>query len=66
MEYIGIDFSVGDDCIAIKSGKLYLGKVLNKPSKNFIIKNCSMKYGHGGVVIGSEMSGGVENINIEK
>ena len=66
VEYIGIDFSVGDDCIAIKSGKLYLGKVLNKPSKNFIIKNCSMKYGHGGVVIGSEMSGGVENINIEK
>lgn len=66
VEYIGIDFSVGDDCIAIKSGKSYLGKVLNKPSKNFIIKNCSMKYGHGGVVIGSEMSGGVENINIEK
>lgn len=66
VEYIGIDFSVGDDCIAIKSGKLYLGKKLNKPSKNFLIKNCSMKYGHGGVVIGSEMSGGVNNINIEK
>ena len=43
-----------------------LGKKLNKPSKNFLIKNCSMKYGHGGVVIGSEMSGGVNNINIEK
>ena len=66
VEYIGIDFSVGDDCIAIKSGKLYLRKKLNKPSKNFLIKNCSMKYGHGGVVIGSEMSGGVNNINIEK
>ena len=66
VEYIGIDFSVGDDCIAIKSGKLYLGKKLNKPSKNFLIKNCSMKYGHGGAVIGSEMSGGVNNINIEK
>lgn len=66
VEYIGIDFSVGDDCIAIKSGKLYLGRVLNKPSKNFYIKHCSMKYGHGGVVIGSEMSGGVENVHIEK
>ncbi len=66
VEYIGIDFSVGDDCIAIKSGKLYLGRVLNKPSKNFYIRHCSMKYGHGGVVIGSEMSGGVENVHIEK
>ena len=43
VEYIGIDFSVGDDCIAIKSGKLYLGRVLNKPSKNFYIRHCSMK-----------------------
>lgn len=66
VQYIGIDFSVGDDCIAIKSGKLYLGQKLKRPSENFIIRNCIMKYGHGGVVIGSEMSGGVKNINIEK
>ena len=66
VEYIGIDFSVGDDCIAIKSGKLYLGEKLKTPSENFQIRNCLMKYGHGGVVIGSEMSGGVKNINIEK
>ena len=39
---------------------------MNKPSKNFYIRHCSMKYGHGGVVIGSEMSGGVENVHIEK
>lgn len=66
VEYIGIDFSVGDDCIAIKSGKLYLGERLKTPSENFQIRNCLMKYGHGAVVIGSEMSGGVKNINIEK
>lgn len=66
VEYVGIDFSVGDDCIAIKSGKLYLGEKLHTPSENFNIRNCLMKYGHGGVVIGSEMSGGVKNINIEK
>ena len=66
VEYLGIDFSVGDDCIAIKSGKLYLGEKLKTPSENFLIKHCHMKYGHGGVVIGSEMSGGVKNILIEK
>ena len=63
---IGVDFSVGDDCIAIKSGKLYMGQKLKTPSQNFNIRNCSMKYGHGGVVLGSEMSGGTNNIMIEK
>lgn len=65
LKCMGVEFSVGDDCIAIKSGKLYLGTVLNKPTKNFLIKHCLMKYGHGGLVIGSEMAGGAENIRIE-
>lgn len=59
---LGVDFSVGDDCIAIKSGKLYLGKKLKTPSENIIIRNCHMKFGHGAIVIGSEMAGGIKNI----
>jgi polygalacturonase len=43
-----------------------MGKRLKTPSQNFNIRNCSMKYGHGGVVLGSEMSGGINNIMIEK
>ncbi|GAU75738.1 glycoside hydrolase family 28 protein [Fusibacter sp. 3D3] len=66
VDIIGVDFSVGDDCIAIKSGKLYMGMRYQKPSENFNIRNCIMKHGHGAVVIGSEMSGGVKNINVEK
>lgn len=66
VEIIGIDFSVGDDCIAIKSGKIYMGRKYKKSSQNLIIRNCEMKYGHGAVVVGSEMAGGVKNVFIEK
>ncbi|SCY32971.1 glycoside hydrolase family 28 protein [Alkaliphilus peptidifermentans] len=62
VDIIGVDFSVGDDCIAIKSGKLYIGARLKTPSENIIIRNCHMKFGHGGIVIGSEMAGGVKNV----
>lgn len=63
---LGVHFSVGDDCIAIKSGKIYLGKKLKTPSKNIVIRNCSMNYGHGAVVIGSEMAGGVKNVDVSR
>lgn len=63
---LGVDFSVGDDCIALKSGKLYLGKKLKASTNNVIIRNCHMKYGHGGIVIGSEMAGGIKNIYAHK
>ncbi len=63
---IGVNFSVGDDCIAIKSGKLYMGKRLKRPSERFVIRNCRMRHGHGAVVIGSEMSGGVRDIKVSK
>lgn len=66
VEIIGVEFSVGDDCIAIKSGKLYMGKKLKRPSSNFVIRNCMMKYGHGAIVLGSEMAGGVKNIEISQ
>jgi polygalacturonase len=55
-------FDTGDDCIAIKSGRNEDGRRINKPSENIIIENCRMKEGHGGVVIGSEVSGGVKNV----
>lgn len=56
--------SVGDDCITIKSGKDRSGRQINVPAENYTITNCTMLRGHGGVVIGSEMSGGVKNIVI--
>ena len=55
-------FSNGDDCIAIKSGKNEDGRRVGVPSKNIIVEDCKMRDGHGGVVIGSETSGGVENV----
>jgi len=56
--------SVGDDCITIKSGKDLPGRTKNVPAENYTITNCTMLSGHGGVVIGSEMSGGVRKIAI--
>jgi len=56
--------SVGDDCITIKSGKDVPGRTMAIPAENYTITNCTMLSGHGGVVIGSEMSGGVKKITI--
>jgi polygalacturonase len=58
-------FNTGDDCIAIKSGRNADGRRINIPSENIIIQNCKMADGHGGVVIGSEISGGVRNVFAE-
>jgi polygalacturonase len=55
---------VGDDCITIKSGRDKDGRTWNKPCENITITNCTMLAGHGGVVIGSEMSGGVKKVTI--
>jgi len=56
------DFSTGDDCIAIKSGRNDDGRRVNVPSENIVIQDCRMNDGHGGVVIGSEVSGSVRNV----
>jgi polygalacturonase len=56
--------SVGDDCITIKSGKDLPGRTKATPAENYTITNCTMLSGHGGVVIGSEMSGDVKKITI--
>jgi unsaturated rhamnogalacturonyl hydrolase len=61
----GCVFDTGDDCIAIKSGRNNDGRRLGTPSENLIIRHCTMKDGHGGVVIGSEISGGCRNVFAE-
>jgi polygalacturonase len=57
-------FDVGDDAICIKSGKDADGRKRGKPTENLVIKNCIVYHGHGGVTIGSEMSGGVKNVYV--
>jgi len=59
-------FDTGDDCIALKSGRNADGRRLHAPIENVIIRDCQMRDGHGGVVIGSEISGGARNIFAER
>lgn len=56
--------SVGDDCITLKSGRDLQARKLGWANENITITNCTMLAGHGGVVIGSEMSGGVKKVVI--
>lgn len=65
VDIIGVHFSVGDDCIAVKSGKIYMGAKFKTPCENMIIRNCLMEKGHGAVTIGSEMAGGVKNLLVK-
>jgi len=59
-------FDTGDDCIALKSGRNADGRRLHAPVENVIVRDCDMRDGHGGVVIGSEISGGARNIFAEE
>lgn len=58
-------FNTGDDCIAIKSGRDADGRRVGIPSKNIIVQKCKMIDGHGGVVMGSEITAGVNNVFVE-
>jgi len=58
------NFDVGDDAICIKSGKDKEGRDRGVPTENLIVKNCVVYHGHGGVTVGSEMSGGVNNMHV--
>ncbi|HUG10454.1 MAG TPA: glycosyl hydrolase family 28 protein, partial [Opitutaceae bacterium] len=58
-------FDTGDDCIAIKAGRNGDGRRVNVPSENIVIRRCVMKDGHGGVVLGSECTGGIRNVFVE-
>ena len=62
----GCVIDVNDDCIAIKSGKDEDGRRVNRPSENIIVEKCQFNYGHGGVSMGSEMSGGIRNVEIRE
>lgn len=61
----GCVFNTGDDCIAIKSGRNRDGRRVNVPTDGVIVRNCQMKDGHGGVSIGSEVSGGIRNVFVD-
>lgn len=58
------DIDVNDDCIAIKSGKDEDGRRVNRPAEDILIEKCRLLYGHGGVSMGSEMSGGIRKVEI--
>ncbi len=66
VKIIGVRFSVGDDCIALKSGKIYIGSTFKKPCNDVIIRNCFMNEGHGAIVLGSEAGAGLTNLLIER
>lgn len=61
----GVHFTLGDDCIALKSGKIYMGRKYNVPSENIQIRRCIMENGHGAVTLGSEMSAGIYGVTVE-
>lgn len=63
---LGVYFSVGDDCIAIKSGKIYMGRKHKIPTSNMIIRQCCMRDGHGAVTVGSEIAAGVNDVHIRE
>ena len=58
-------FDTGDDCIAIKSGRDTDGRRVGVPSQNIIIRDCTMRDGHAGTAIGSEISGSCSNVFVE-
>lgn len=65
VEIVGVHFSLGDDCIAVKSGKIYMGAKYKRPSDNIHIYQCLMENGHGAVTLGSEIAGGITNMTVE-
>ena len=62
VEITGCLFSVGDDCIAVKSGKISVGAKYKVPSSNLRIRQCCMRDGHGSITLGSEMAAGIRNL----
>lgn len=62
---INSTFDVGDDAICLKSGKDADGRKRGRPTENVIVNNCKVFQGHGGFVVGSEMSGGVRNVSVK-
>lgn len=65
VEIVGVYFSLGDDCIAVKSGKIYMGAKYRVPSSNINIRQCCMRDGHGSVTLGSEMAAGINKLTVK-
>ena len=66
VDIVGCRFSVGDDCIAIKSGKLGPEAEAHWPAIQHTIRNCMMAFGHGAIVLGSEISGGIKALSVSQ
>ena len=66
VKIIGCRFSVGDDCVAIKSGKLPLYRECPAAATRHTIRNCLMSFGHGAVTLGSEISGGIRELSVSQ
>jgi polygalacturonase len=60
----GVKFTLGDDCVAVKSGKIWAANAYKTPCKNVEISHCLMQNGHGAVTIGSEMAAGIYGVNV--
>lgn len=63
---IGCRFSTGDDCIAIKANKIDLARKYKRSASKHTVRNCYMRHGHGAVVLGSEIAGGVKDLSVSK
>ena len=61
---IGCRYSVGDDCVAIKAGKIDMGRKYQTPADRHVIRNCLMEFGHGAVTLGSELAAGCRNLSV--
>ena len=61
---IGCRFSVGDDCVAIKSGKIDMARKYKTGAVRHVVRNCLMEFGHGGVTLGSELAAGVRELSV--
>ena len=61
---IGCRYSVGDDCVAIKAGKIDMGRKHRTPADHHVIRNCLMEFGHGAVTLGSELAAGCRNLSV--
>ena len=65
VEVVGVYISVGDDCIAVKAGKIYMGRKYKRACEDLVIRQCCMRDGHGSITIGSEMAGGVRRMTVQ-
>ncbi|MGI5988698.1 MAG: glycoside hydrolase family 28 protein [Lachnospiraceae bacterium] len=65
VQVIGTRISVGDDCIAIKSGKIYQAQKYQMPTSGVRVENCLMRDGHGSVTVGSEIAAGVRDVRVK-